>query len=153
MAESERSRVKEFFLADEKLSLKLLFDNVRNYGIVAGIFYAAMWLQGPSASGPPFLTNGHVDGSKVAYILNVGGVLLGVFNGYQTWLILGRVFRLGPRPPGVPAHDRTGWPWFLHLIEYLLALCAMAVVVLTYMTVLYFVAFVIWVPIGSKAAG
>jgi hypothetical protein len=80
-----------FFLAEEALSLKHVFDNVRNYLICASFFGLALWLTNGAKTLPADLLKTY--GFLVPYALRASiaaGAFLSLLNGVQSVLLLRR---------------------------------------------------------------
>jgi hypothetical protein len=84
--------LKKFALPEEVVSLKMVFDNVRNYAICAGVFALAIWVKKPVATVPPWIFREGADVAKAFPFwtaMTVGAVLT-LLNGLQSYLIAHR---------------------------------------------------------------
>ncbi|HWW13121.1 MAG TPA: hypothetical protein VN310_00550 [Candidatus Dormibacteraeota bacterium] len=73
------------FVLPDDLSLKVIFDNVRNYGIAAGVIFSGRYYN-------------QVDGASSwpVWILVGAGIVLVLLNSLQSWVLLLNVFHHFP---------------------------------------------------------
>lgn len=73
-----RSALDEFLVPERELSLKLLFDNVRNYLIVAAFLAASAWLSKGAPNIPPYAVGPRFDAIAPAIgvaVASIGAIL------------------------------------------------------------------------------
>lgn len=92
MADNPYSQIKRFLLPEKELSLKLVFDNLRNYAIVGLLFGLAQWVQGGVTSGTArrFQTFIPVDNNFLGLVILALAAVLLLLNCLQTNELMGR---------------------------------------------------------------
>lgn len=92
MANDPDSLFKRFLLPEKELSLKLIFDNLRNYAIIGVLFGLAHWVQGGVTSGTArgFQKLIPVDNKVLAWVILALAAVLFLLNGLQTTELMGR---------------------------------------------------------------
>ncbi len=95
---SARKKFEAFVLPEQILSLKLVFDNVRNYVICGAILGLALWFRSGKASAPPFIfKSAPNDGwALVTWTSLVVFSALFSLNLFQSYLLASRLLGLGP---------------------------------------------------------
>jgi hypothetical protein len=91
MANNDRSDFERFILPEDVMSLKLIFDNLRNTAIIGGLIAVANWVQTGRASEaavPFFILK---DGA--AWLFYAATCILFLLNTLQTQAIMGRIAR------------------------------------------------------------
>lgn len=133
-------RVKKFLLPEETMSLKLVFDNVRNYLLCAAVIAAVVALSGRN----------HGEGYEIwPWTLSVFAFSLLGANALQSWLIISHVTR---RIGRFQREVRPAWGrWKRRLVRVLLLVFVLPVVLAAYNV---FPALILWaITGGMKASG
>lgn len=92
MAEDRYRILAKFLVPEKEISLKVVFDNIRNYAIVGGIFALAHWLQSGRAgvvakTFPAFRLPESEQTTRAFFVI---GAILFVMNAAQTTVIFFR---------------------------------------------------------------
>jgi hypothetical protein len=146
MADSDDG-IAKFLLPEKDLSLKLVFDNVRNYAIVGAIFVAAQWSFGRQISGPPVLTHGASDGTVISFIFLAVGLILAAMNACQTFLLVRRL--TGLDRTGDSVFKVAGWPWYAKVATFILAMFMSLLTVAAFFAIGGFVVYFAWFPVSN----
>ncbi len=107
-----RHALERFLLPEKEVTLKLIFDNIRNYFICGAILGMAFWFTSGKATAPPFIFRGPpkdnwqlVTWSSIAVFF-----LLFVLNGYQSYLIGRRTLSFLEEMPDTSTASTTSSP-------------------------------------------
>ena len=126
----------EFFLMPEKdLSLKIVFDNVRNYLICGALLSMVFWFKSGKAIAPPFIFKGPPkdEWQFLTWSTLAAFLILFALNAYQSLLISQRVFRFGnERHPNLgsdPIPNVKEIPWHVQCLILARSLALLAVIV------------------------
>jgi hypothetical protein len=77
------------FLAPEKqISLKLIFDNIRNYAIIAVVFLLSVWLEKAGYVNSGLISFLGIGGVRFATVCRVIALLLLIFNFMQSLILI-----------------------------------------------------------------
>ncbi len=137
-------RVQRFALPEETISLKIVFDNVRNYFICAALVAAIMAIAQRAVAS----SAGAVHTSAIwPWSLQVIALVLLGGNALQSWLIISRVTQRIGRLPG---DIRPTWgKWRRRGLRLLLAVLAAPFVFAAYEV---FPALILWAVMGGNNA-
>ena len=132
------SKLREFILPESKLTLKLYFDNVRNYAICGALLAFSVWLYRqwldlnlthaePFSVGPINIQLSEVDLLASLITVNLVLVALLLLNILQTWFLVLHplIVRITGSDPFAAAHTTTSIkyskerPWLLVLLASL----------------------------------
>lgn len=119
MANDGSSGLDRFILPEKELSLKVVFDNFRNYAIIGGLGAMAHWFQSGKASAPPVIFQQNPTGGWEVYSWICFGIaaVLFMLNIAQSYHIAKRAYLLVVLEGGSRVARRL--PLFAH---YFLAL-------------------------------
>lgn len=93
MAEHQATPLENFVLPEKAMSLKLVFDNVRNYVIIGALVGLAIWLDSSKATVPPIFNPDLVPERTNWWLCLSLSAILFFFNGSQTYFIIVRLLR------------------------------------------------------------
>lgn len=140
-------RIGKFLLPEKEVSLKLIFDNVRNYVIIGAFAAMARWFASGKATAVPgvFTKAPSSDALQVltASTLTVG-VLLFLLNIGQSYQIYVRLLEaVFPTNESNQKRSRT-IPWYIYVGYTLAALAFMAVVIVACSMLLTLALYMVW---------
>jgi hypothetical protein len=153
MPSSNIEAIKKFLLPEKELSLKVVFDNIRNYAIIGGIIFIARWFQSGKATAPPYIFNGppHGGWGPYAWVFLAIALILFVLNAGQTYCIWLRLNLFGlaedsPVSSGTLYEKLFKQRWYIIIGVYVFALSMTAVVLLMFVMMLNFIVYLAWFP-------
>ncbi|PHM21047.1 MAG: hypothetical protein CK604_01190 [Curvibacter sp. PD_MW3] len=153
-----RSDFENFLLPERVLSLKVIFDNVRNYLICGAILSMTFWLQSGRATAPPIIFNGPPkDGWQFLIWASLAAFFsLFLLNAYQSYLIGRKAFKFLDAPRSdegdFTSADPKRLPWYLHLAIYVFAAIAtVALIFMIFALALFAIYFSWFAAIGGRA--
>jgi len=137
-----------FVLPESDVTLKLVFDNLRNYVIVGGFVAMARWFELGKATPPPYLYNGPPKSGwgGLMWLSLVIAVALYLLNLSQSYLIGKRMFKimLGIRD-GAPSRAVQGRTvWYIDFVIWLMALTFSILVIGTALLLFTISTFIVW---------
>jgi hypothetical protein len=150
---SVTNRLEAFVLPERDVSLKLVFDNVRNYLICGAVLALTLWFRSGKASPPPFIFNGPPrDGwALLTWASLVVFVALFGLNLYQSYLITARILGLGPSTPEGRRRIAEA-PLKLQLLVYGVSLLLVGVLTIVGMSLLLVAIYVAWfAAVGGRS--
>ena len=152
---SIRRSLEVFLLPESTLSLKLVFDNIRNYFICGGLLGMVFWFQSGKATAPPVVFKAPpADGWQLltwTTLLTTG--ILFCLNVYQSYLLFRRPMKFLDDQPNTKnistAQEGNKVAWYIYFIAYSFAIIA----TLAFITI-FFVLFqlVLYLPWFASAA-
>ena len=151
---SNRSDFEKFTLPESSLSLKLIFDNVRNYLICGAVMSMSFWFKSGKATPPPLIFNGPPKDGWQLLVWSSATVFAFLFllNAYQSYLIGRRAFKFLDEPQSRPDVGARRLPWYLHVAIYVLALVFTAALLITIFFLALFVIYLSWfAAIGGRS--
>lgn len=120
---------KQFILPEDRLSLKLVFDNVRNYAICGALLSLAFWFRSGKATPPPLIFTGPpLAWWPLEWMSLAAFAILFGFNAYQTILIVLRLWGEFIKVDKAESKGPSTAPWYIWILYYLLALPLLALV-------------------------
>lgn len=138
-----RVRLARFLLPEDRPSLKIVFDNVRNYLICGALLSLAGWLSTRApGTAPAFYKPTKVDWSSEILACKALFGILTIGNLAQSVLICRSILIevFGPR---TAVNDRI-LPWFVHVLAYVIALLLTLLMLAIGITLLMVVANLMW---------
>src|SRR5574337_1214669 len=145
-----RRDFENFLLPESSLSLKIVFDNIRNYLICGAVLGLVFWFQSGRATAPPILFSGPPrDGWQLLkWVSLVVFFLLFLLNAYQSYLIGRKAFRFLNTPPSnAGSADLTiskRLPWYVHMAVYAFAVIATNVLLWMVFLLTLFAVYFLW---------
>ena len=137
-----------FLLPEKDVSLKLVFDNARNYVIVAGFVAMARWFEAGKATPVPYVFSGPPKtGWGELMWLSLGiGVVLFLLNLGQSYLIVKRLVKavLGIESSDSGKQTAKTWPWYVGLVVWVLAALFSLSIIAASMLLLNFAFYMVW---------
>lgn len=145
--------VKKFLLPEKDMSLKVVFDNIRNYAIIGGIIFMARWFQSGKATAPPYIYSGPPHGGWTPYVWTclIIAVILFLLNVGQTYCIWLRL-NLFAEPEDATLNSGNYYQrlfkhrWYVIVGLYVFALGSVAIVVCSFIAIMNFVIYLAWFP-------
>lgn len=121
-----------FVLPEREVSLKLVFDNIRNYLICGALLGMILWFASGKASAPPLIFNGPPkDGwLLLKWFTTALFAVLYLLNLYQSYLIARSFFSAVTGEEAPDGTTKANLRWYWHVIIYIVAL-ALTMVVIT----------------------
>lgn len=146
MSDDNESTLNKFLLPEKEVSLKVVFDNLRNYVIVGAFFGMARWFEQDKATAPPGIFTGPPRSGWMTYawLCLVVACVLFLLNAGQTYSIVARVWNRVFRPVSSEPGSQRKLPWYVYFISYLMALAATAVIITTAFMLLNLVIYIVW---------
>jgi hypothetical protein len=152
MAENQNNLIKRFLLPEKEMSLKVLFDNIRNYAIV-GVFIAmGIWFDKGKAIAPPLVfkgppKNGWAVDAWICFL--VAGVLF-LLNAGQSYCIANRLWMFVFGDVATTEFERKNIAWHFRLLAWVLAFAGMIVILSGVFVLINLVIFIPWfAAVGS----
>jgi hypothetical protein len=149
-----RNALSRFVLPEAELSLKVVFDNVRNYLICGALLGMALWFRSGKATAPPLIFNGPPKDGWVllTWFASVVFVLLYFLNLYQSYLIARRFFPFLSTEQNAGPTKRVKLPIYIEIVVLLLAMVLTGVILTLGFAGLLFAIYVPWFAAsGSRA--
>lgn len=144
MADNELAR--RFLLPEKEVSLKVVFDNLRNYAIIGVIVAMAQWFQSGRATAPTLIfkkaTRANWD-FEVWTCLAVAAVLF-VLNLWQSYHVVIGLTTFGDAESGPSTGERAKRPWHTRIFIWVLVLCLFAVFMAIMVSLFNLVVFIAW---------
>lgn len=145
-----RSDFENFLLPESSLSLKVIFDNVRNYLICGAVLSMTFWFQSGRATAPPIIFNGPPKGGwqLLIWASLAAFFLLFLLNAYQSYLIGRKAFTFLDVPQSGDGSATSAspkrLPWYLHLVIYVFAVIATNVLLIMIFSLALFAIYFSW---------
>jgi heme exporter protein D len=143
MADNDSSAFKRFLLPEKEVSLKLVFDNFRNYAIIGALGAMAHWFQSGKANTPSAFFRAPPMGGWEPYAwlcLGIAAVLF-ILNLLQSYHIGKRLFA----PINSKVEPSTyGLPWHVGLTNIALAFSFVSIVMATAIVAVHLAIYIVW---------
>lgn len=151
MADSDISEFNRFLLPEKELSLKVVFDNFRNYAIVGGLAAMAHWFQSGKASVPPIIIKGVREGGWEinAWICLTIAAVLFVLNVLQSYYIVGRLLGFDRKGSEGGREAVNALPWYMQLVWTMIAACFSAVIMGVALLLINLFIFIVWFSVAG----
>jgi len=141
MADNDKSALDRFILPEREVSLKLVFDNFRNYAIIGALGAMAHWFQSGKAIPPPLIFRSNPTGGWEAYswiCLGIAAVLF-MLNITQSYHIAKRLYVLVALEGGTRVARRI--PTFAH---YFLAMFFVTIAIAMTFLIAILAIYIVW---------
>jgi hypothetical protein len=146
-----RQDLETFLIPESVISLKLVFDNVRNYLICGAVLSMTLWFQSGKAVAPPIIFNGPPtqDGWQLLiWASRIAFVLLFVLNAYQSYLIGRKALSFLEQPQSTHASSSSSnpakLPWYLHVLVFVVALVLTGALIVTILAFAFVAIYFSW---------
>jgi hypothetical protein len=148
MSENGGSAFRQFVLPDKDWSLKVVFDNFRNYAIIGGLAALADWFQSGRASAPPIIIGElRPGGAEVnAWICLAVAAVLFVLNVWQSFYIAKRLLGFDRKSSGAGAGREAfnTLPWYVQLFFSGIFGALFGIIVSIGFLIFYLFVFIVW---------
>jgi hypothetical protein len=148
--------MEDFFLSKKEITLKDVFDNVRNYAIAAVFLSMSFWFHSGKATYPTLLFEGppKYGWDPYGWVCIVVFGLLFCANACQSFIMINRFFRFLFKREEVDKINNNGvvkLTWWKEILVKLFAMIAAALVVNFFLIVAILVVYISWfAAIGVK---
>jgi hypothetical protein len=151
MAGNDSSEFERFLLPEKELSLKVVFDNFRNYAIIGGLTAMAHWFQSGKASAPPIIFNGPPRGGweANAWICLAVAAVLFILNVWQSYHIAARLLGFDRKGSGAGREALNALPWYVQLLFIAIASCLSAVVIGVAFLLFNLAIYIVWFSVAG----
>jgi len=137
-----------FVLPEKDLTLKLVFDNARNYVIVGGFVAMARWFELGKATPVPYMFTGppKTGWGELMWVSLSIALVLYLLNLSQSYLIVKRLWKLilGIPDEAQRATTRSKPAWYIRLVIRLIAMTLTSVIILTSLLLLIISTYIVW---------
>jgi hypothetical protein len=148
VARESDNAVKRFLLPEKEVSLKLLFDNARNYVIVGAFVAMARWLEKGKANAVPDVFSGApaTGWKELMWLCLTIALVLFMLNLGQSVVIGRRMLKMltgaDSAEPGQPGLSAA--PWYVRILVWTLAAVLTFVVLATGALLLLLAIYMVW---------
>lgn len=151
MADNDSSGFQRFLLPEKEVSLKLVFDNIRNYAIIGILGAMAHWFQSGKASVPPIIFKGVREGGWEinAWICLAVAAILFVLNVWQSYHIAGRLLGFDRKSSGVGREAVNALPWYVQLAWAVFAGCFAGIIMGVALLLINLFIFIVWFSVAG----